>query len=225
MRNAVIGAAIVMTIVVAIILWSPRTPAPVQLQGVDVSISAADVMEKKIKNWTLRLFGQSRPDSELTICRLSSQNIASIIFRRGLPEPDDVATEEFRRIFSPGTERGTRPLLFLQYALKAAKDNPKKTFVITFFTDGENDYRGDCPVLQAVCADLVAQKNILRIGLLGLDPLDNQKVADWETWFAGSNKVIYATHTTDCTDQAIDRLCAEAGKAAKEFAQSGAEGR
>ena len=184
----------------------------------DISASAQD-LEAKIRDWTLRFFGQSDPDSELTVCQLSTECVPVIYMMKGLPQPDDVVSGDFREFYTPGQEKGTRPLRFLEYALAEARKYPDKLFVVCFFTDGENDFPGDNQALETVCQNLVMQENVIQIGFLGLEPLDNRNVPDWSGWFGTSDKVIIATCKLNCTDQAIDQLCTKARELQKTFSE------
>jgi hypothetical protein len=157
------------------------------------------------KEWHIRLYSLLDPDTWLTFYRLTSENIAAIYMMKGLPEPDKIDVT----LFAHDKERGTRPLRFLEDALAVAKQNSDKQIVIAFFTDGQNDYQSDEKSLYRVCRNLIEQPNVVRIGIFGLDPIDKRKVADWNSWFAGTDKVIICTRMLGSTEQGIGRFCDE----------------
>jgi hypothetical protein len=158
----------------------------------------------------MRLYSQLPSNAWLVACKLSKVCTVPINMRKGLPQPEEISGMEFIDLFAPDQERGTRPLRFLEYALSLAKQYPDRQFIITFFTDGENDYKEDSDALQVVCQNLIDQPNVVNIGLFGLDEITTTKGADWNGWFHGSSKAIVATSLLGCTERGINQLCDEA---------------
>jgi len=167
---------------------------------------SAEELYKYLAAWIIRLFSQYEADANLVFCRMAVKTVP-FVTRKGLPTPEELKSGGLKDLLALEQVPGTRPLTAIEFGLNYARQNSSRPIAIVIFTDGENDYPGNKPRLEQACKELASSPNILRIGLFGLDPLDPDKVADWNRYFSNCSKVLICTRYLGSTEQGLNQFC------------------